>query len=270
METYLPLDLQLFAEETTAEETFEIEEEPSVELEVEEDEGEDEPETDEGATDENEQDRVPEQDIEENEEVLTKPNETGNAVIAERKKWQAKLAAVQQEADLTKKLMKQAGITDLEAFNRHLDSLEATHLENQGLDPEFAKAFVTQQRKLNDMEVSIKKQKFDLEVDKLKQNPLYADIEDFRDEYEAMAEKTGMTLQQIYWANHGPEQMKQMEKQIEQRLQNNLAKKQKAKVDTTEGGEKKTLPKFNLSADELEIAKAAKMSPQDYYKYKKK
>jgi hypothetical protein len=59
--------------------------------------------------------------------------------------------------------------------------------------------------------------------------------------------------------------MVNMESAIEQRILNNLAKKQGKKLDTTSNGAAKVQSNVKLSADQRAIAKMAGMTDQEYY-----
>jgi hypothetical protein len=281
---FLPLNLQLFAEEVETEEIsnqyphFEIEddetpppptqlnEDGSIEIDLGEEESEepeDEEQDEDGLSTAGTQ-REPEQ-----EEV--KQNDTAKAVIAERRKWKERLKALEKKASIAEKLMQSSGVSDIDEFQRQLDALESQRYQDQGLDPQTANMLVRQQRELAELKSYLNRQKYDVEAEKLKSDPFFADIDDWRDELEPLAERTGQTLEQAYMAVRGRERMKEFQREQEHRLQASQRKKQSARINTTtSGGAVKTVQKLNLTPEQLAIAKLAGMKPEEYAKYAKK
>ena len=269
----LPLDLQLFAD---GEEQQEEVPNQHLEFEIVDDEMDPHPIQNEDGSieidlgDEEESDEEPEESEEgmpttgthgESEEEVTEPepkkNEAANAVIAERRKWKERMKALEKKASIAEKLMKAANVDDIDTFQQRLDALEAQNLENQGYDPQTAAAIVRQQRELQEMKNAIAKQKFDVEVTKLKDDPFFADIEEWRDELEPLALQTGQTLESAYMALRGRERMKEYQREQEQRMIANQRKKNAARIGTTSGAAMKSKPKIDLSPDQLSMAKLA-------------
>lgn len=279
----LPMNLQLFASKTAEVDgqTFEIEEDVA-ELDYEVDESgitiPDEEEEQEETSEETPEDDEPDSDEEEetgHDDPKTDgkgKNTTGNAVIAERRKWQERLKAAEKKSALADKLLQATGAQSLEQLEQQLDSLKVQQYEDQGYDSQTAQMLVNMQRQQETLNQQLRKQQFDNEVQALKSDPFYADIEDWRDELEPIAARTGQTLQGAYMALRGRERMKEYEREIEQRAIADRSKKRSAKVDTSAGGGGgvKKSARVQLSADELAVAKLAGMSPEEYYKHKKK
>lgn len=277
----MEFNLQHFAKTAEFEgEVYELDTEESEETEVEDDvqegieiEVDDETESSES----NESDSEENDDEEVEEEVTDKEPESEpektvplKALQAEREKFKKRLEEAERLASATKKLMQQSGVDNIDDFNRQLDALEAKKLEQQGIDPQQAQYFVQQQREMNEMKRQLQKQKLDIEAGSMKQNDFYADIDDYRDELEEYAVRNNMSLEQSYMALRGAQRMKEFQAQLEQKMLNDQAKKQKKRVDTSPSGKQKQKTKLNLTPDELAIAKMAKMTPEEYYKYKKK
>lgn len=287
-ELYLPLNLQLFAGDESEDDDeieFEIEDDGDEEVELPEedegDEGDDEQEVSEGdghqgADDEQdgEESDVDDQDAgTEEQQVKGKgKNETAAAVIAERKKWQAKLKELEQQATIAKRFMEQTGVTDIEEMNRRMDALESQRLQQSGVPVELADRMAKTERQLKDQERDIRRQRYAMEAEQLKADPFYADLDDYREELEELAERNGMTLRQVYMSEHGERRMKEREAEIEERVKSNSRKRSAKKVDTSPTGSNsnKNTRRVNLSADERAIAKAAGMTPEEYAKYKKR
>lgn len=266
----LPLDLQLFADEPEQEEVpnqdleFEIvddemdphpiqDEDGSIEIDM-GDEEEEYEEQEEGLSTTS---AHGESEEEVDEEPEPKKNEAANAVIAERRKWQERMKALEKKASIAEKLMKAANVDDVDAFQQRLDAIEISNLENQGYDTQTAAAIVRQQRELQEMKQAIARQKFDVEVTKLKDDPFFADIEDWRDELEPLALQTGQSLEATYMSLRGRERMKEFQREQEQRLLASQRKKNAARIGTTAGAPMKAKPKLDLTPDQLDMAKLA-------------
>ena len=277
LELLFPIDLQTFAEKTAIVDgqKFEIEDEQPNEDQEEVEIEDDDPEVEfvDDNDDEDQEDAPDEPDQPDNadkQQKETTKNPTANAVIAERRKWQERVKAMEKKASMAEKLMKAAGVEDPELFQQQLDAYEAKKFQDQGIDPQAARLLVAQQRKIDEMERKVNRQQFDVEVATLKKDGFFADIDDWRDELEPIALRTGQTLEQAYLALRGRDRMKEYEREIEQRNIANRTKKQSAKVNTSASGGSVKKSKVELTADEMAIAKLAGIKPEEYHKYKKK
>ncbi|MEK4263675.1 hypothetical protein [Paenibacillus sp. FSL L8-0499] len=275
------LDLQMFGdisaevdgeqfeiEEDVAETDYEVDEGGITIPDDSEDEDEEEEEQEEHETEEDSNDT-------EHDDVKADSkgkNSTANAVIAERRKWQERLKAAEQKGNLADKLLQATGAQSLEQLEQQLDNLKVHQYEDQGYDSATAQMLVNMQRQQETLNQQLRKQQFDTEVQSLKADPFFADIEDWRDELEPIASRTGQTLQAAYMSLRGRERMKEYERENEQRRIAERSKKRSAKVDTSAGGgsgiKKSSRPQ--LTSDELAIAKLAGIKPEDYFKHKKK
>ncbi len=193
-------------------------------------------------------------------EPKSKPadNTTAAAVIAERRKWQEKLKALEPKAALADKVLAKSGAKSLEELHRHMDHVETERLKTQGVDPQLAATLVSQQRQIEDLQASGRKQKYEGEVERLSKDAFFADIEDHREELEAMAERTGFTIEQVYRAVHGERRAKEREAEIEARVKANQAKRESKRVNTkpTAGASTpKSSKSHNLTTEQLAAAK---------------
>jgi hypothetical protein len=295
-----PLNLQLFSDSVTLPngETVQIdpaelggdEDLDGIELEDDDDEGLQIDESDDGASDEDDdaKDEEHEQDKnqeagdkteQEQEEVKPKGKEqdaTARAVMAERNKWKAKLEEANKGNPLLQKLMQLTGITNMEQLQTRLDAAEAaTIAKSQNITPEQAQIQLQQQRQHEQMQQELRNLKYENEAQKLMQDPFFADLSDHRQEFQEIADRTGLTLEEVYMSKRGKVRMKEMEREIEARVTANQSKKQKAKVDTTGDGTKVQSPKVDLSPDLMAAAKMAVnlghfKSVEEYAQYHKK
>lgn len=282
---YLPLNLQLFAEDGPEDEIeFELEDDDEgIELSSEDDnddEGEEMSDGDghqgaEGSEDSEESDSDDSDASaadQRHKQVKGKGNNpTAAAVIAERKKWQAKLKEAEKAAAIAKRFMQQTGATDLEELNRRMDAFESQRLQEQGVPQELADRIAATERQLKEQQTDIRRQKFAVEAERLKSDPFYSDLDDHLEELESLAERTGQSLKSVYLAEHGERRLKEREAEIEAKVKANKENRAKKKVDTSPTGSSsnKQMKRVTLSATERAIAKAAGMTPEEYAKYKR-
>jgi len=250
--------------------------------EIPEDEGVDIPEPDEGEFDDlsglDDDDPEPPEDDNPNpddkpEKPEVKPDEKMvplSALEAERKKWQQRLNSPEiAKAKAIADRLKATTGKDYDAIQADLDQLQVQNYVTNGVDPQMATFLVNQDRQMKELARGLNKQKRDIEVGELKANPLYKNLELYRDEVEAHADTTGLSMKAAYLDLYGDTLFTDMSREIEQRVLNSQAKKQAKRIDTSPSGEVKAQPKVNLSADEMAIAKIAGMTPQEYAALKK-
>lgn len=219
--------------------------------------GDDSGDDDEGSTDEyggDKGDRT--EDSSADKGGAKKDNPTAKAVIAERRKWQAQIAEANRKAALADRMMKLSGVDSLDVLQQRLEAAEAARIAKEtGVSPEVAAEQLRQQRELETQRAEIRKLKYGQEVATLKADPFFADIEDYREEFEEVAERTGQSLEEVYMAKRGRQRMKEYEREVEQRTLANRQKSQKAKVDTSTSGEPVQKEKYDLTPDQLAFAK---------------
>ncbi|PWV90257.1 hypothetical protein DFQ01_14433 [Paenibacillus cellulosilyticus] len=199
-------------------------------------------------------------------------NATANAVIAERKKWQERMRKLEKEAATAKRFMQQVGVGDVDELNRRMDAMEAHRLTQQGVPAEVAQQYAATQRQLADIQQQMRKSKYDAEATRLKADPFYADLDDYREEFEEEAERLNMSLEDVYWMRRGRERMKERENEVTAKVKADKAKTQAKKVVTSPTGNNagQSTKRVQLSAIERQIAKAAGMTPEEYAKNKKR
>lgn len=270
----LPLNLQLFADAVTlpSGEKVEIDpaelghdDDPMDSIEVVDDEEELPAGNEEGGDEETESSSAEDgehssEPTEEKAEDVSKkePDTTAKAVIAERQRWQKKLEEAQKVNPLVEKLMKLSGVSSMDELQAKLDAAEAVTLaKQQNISPEEAQARIRDQREKEQMQREIRNLKYEKEAQQLMTDPFYSDLSDYRDEFQEIAERTGMSLEEVYMSKRGKVRMQEMERQIEERVKANYSKKQKAKVDTSADGTQSKAPKIDLRSDLLEAAKFA-------------
>jgi len=216
----------------------------------------------------------------ENEEYTTKEEETKkdntaskkvplSELLNERKKWQQKIKEVEEKAKLADKLALLTNKTH-DQIIEEIKSLEAGAMvddEGNPIPEKYAKRLIELENANKEIANKARIKAFETEIDGLKTNPLYASIDLKKEEVIEFADKHSMSAKQAYNALYGDDIYKDMETIIHQRIMANLHKKQAAKIDTN-GKASDTKPKIDLSNDELEIAKLAGITPQEYYNAK--
>lgn len=189
------------------------------------------------------------------------------AVIAERRKWQKRIEELENKINSSKTTTTEDADTD-EFYNSLLDA---------GYDEKFIKVLksnINKTSKKTETLENIIKQKFrDMEFKELTKDPNFSDADLYRDDIEKFMDKTGLNAEQAYLALYGKSKLlknkSDIEREAEQRVINNYKKKENIVIDTTDTGKQMTdKVKGKLTNDEIEIAKAAGMTPQEYYALK--
>lgn len=271
MKKLLPINLQFFAEEEVEiaddvqTESEQQPDEPQEEVEVIDDEEvqNDEDEGEESGTGESEEE-VDEEEIEEEKMVPLK------ALQAEREKWKTRVndPVTKKKIEIADRIAKLSN-ADVDSLYAQLEQLQTQQLINQGMDPVLAQSYAKDQTRLAQYEHSIKEKERNLELKELTSETFYQDAELFRDELFDYAERHNLSLRDAYMVIRGPERMKEIERQTEQRVINNQKKKLKTKVDVKPSGANKPKPKIQLTKDELDVAKEMGLTAQEFYNLKK-
>jgi len=189
----------------------------------------------------------------------------GKAVQAERNKWKKRLEKAESA-----RLALEASVQGAGAKNKELTDL----FVNSGFSEDDASKINGILSKSNNEVVNIKKEvarNFQkLEIKQLKADPFFADIDEYEDEVIEVANKTGLGIEQAYLAMYGKQKIsnstKDKEREIEQRVLANMKKRKAGSIDSSsDGGTIKSTNTYKLSSDEVMMAKAAGMTPKEYY-----
>lgn len=109
-----------------------------------------------------------------------------------------------------------------------------------------------------------------VELAELKQNPLYSDLfsdEELQEEVLARANKYGIPIKEAYWQINGERKAKAIEKEVEQRVLANIQKRAGLGAESDFSSE--DLKKLDLTAEEIQFAKAIGIDPEEYSLLKK-
>jgi len=265
----LPMNLQLFADDEIEVEDIEIETD-EVEIDEVEEDTEESNETQEESEDTQEetQDESEEKQVDEVKDEHQHKTVPLSELMKERNKYKDRIKELESRANIAEKLAKMGGLQDVNQLQAEVEKYERENYIKKGVDPQMAQYLVSQQKEMQEVKQALTKQKRDLEFDSLKKSAFYSDAENYREELEELADKTGLSIQQAYNALRGEERAKEVEREAEQRVLNNLQKKQKTKVDTSSSGTQKPKSTVKLSQAELEMAKFAGMTPTEFYNMK--
>lgn len=262
------IDLQHFADEIEVPDSdFEgIEIPESEETDTEEETNDNEEETEEEA-DTEDFDSEEEPEDKPTDKQLDKQKDDGkiprNVLIAERKKYQEKIKDLENKARIADRMAEATGKTP-DQIIAEIDSWKAqTLVEKEGLPEAYAKDLVAKNRRISEMEETLKVLKYSAEIESIKKQ--FPGIVAHQDEVVEFANKHGMTAKQAYLALHGEDVYTDMQTLAEQRALANQQKKAGSTIDTKPAGQQKQ-PKISLTKEQLKFAEEVGMSPAEYQK----
>lgn len=203
-----------------------------------------------------------------------------SALEAERKKWKDKL-----EREKTLKNLNQTKHSNDSFDEQTFLSKEIQRFTKLGYDEDSARMFAEDKLEskkeiealkslITNNSKDLSSQKRNIELEQLKTDEFYADIEDVREEVEALAEKTGLSIKQAYNALYADTKLKgskaDQQRVMEQKILRDLKRKESASVDMTPtGGSTVATTKVKLTNEQIQIAKLAGMTPAEYYRLTK-
>lgn len=171
---------------------------------------------------------------------------------------------------LAEQLEKLTGL-DVNTINQQLSAYAQQIVAHQtGIPPQLSSQLDATQRealKAREENLNIR---LDLEEERLKNNPLYADLKDNQEVRQAVrdyAKKMGVSLEQAYWAVQGSKRVEQVQRETEQRV---LAELQaKAAYGGVMGDSSQEIRDLGLTPDEIGAARLLGMDPKEYAALKK-
>lgn len=165
------------------------------------------------------------------------------------------------------RLVGMSGLTE-DQFYAQLQQIELQEkAQKMGVSPEVAQQIVQSQKALEEANRLTMDMKYQMEEQQLKVNPLYENYESVKDDVRGIASKSGMTLEQAYWALQGPQLLEKQTKLTEQRSIQNQAYKNKRTTVEIEGGDKTPSGIVNLTDSEKAMANKLGLSPEEYAFY---
>jgi len=166
------------------------------------------------------------------------------------------------------RLIKMSGLTE-DQFYKQLEEVEIQSKAKQmGVSPEVAKQMEESQRALQEAQKTTLDMKYQMEEQALQSNPLYEDYDKVKDEVRELASKSGMSLEQAYWATNGPSLVEKQTKLTEQRVSHNNKYKQQRGTVENEGNDKTPpTPGASLTDAQKKMAEQLGMSADEYAIY---
>ncbi len=163
------------------------------------------------------------------------------------------------------KLLKLSGLTE-EQFEQQLQQIELQNsATSMGVSPEIAKQIQESQLAAQQAKDQADAMKYQYEEIQLQQNPLYEGYEEVKDEVREFAAKTGVTLEQGYWALHGTTLAQKQAKQAKDTtVANQRYRKDRGGVESEGGGTVPETPGASLNKAQVRMAKKIGMSPDEY------
>lgn len=170
------------------------------------------------------------------------------------------------------RLMASTGATTPEELVSRMDAIELSRrMKERGVDEETAREMLrmeTENRSLKSKEAA---RNFDKDIQDLANDPYYSDIADVRDDVEEFAQSRGMSVKEAYNALFAEDRARKLIEQAKQdAIASNDLKASKKIAGLSQGGNSGGSGggAVKLSPAELSIAKAAGMTPQEYFDYK--
>lgn len=226
-----------------------------------------------------------EEEVSEEEEVQDEGGETGEpdeetqktvplaALHQEREKLRTLKKEHAQLKSVVDRLVENTGVRDTRELEERMDNITLQeYIENQGMDERTARVFLMQQKKIAELEKAQGVKTHEAEIQKLKESPFYADIDEVADDVVDYANKKGVTAKEAYNALFAEQRAITLQKEAEQRALKKAAEKQGKKIPALSSSGNAVAPKskVRLTRAELEFAKAAGLTPSEYAEYKKK
>lgn len=154
---------------------------------------------------------------------------------------------------LAEKIAAMTGNT-LDSIEEQLAQIEAEAVSKQtGIPAPVYQEMVKTQDRMTKLEKENLEARLDLEETKLMTNPTYSSLknDDVRKEVRDLATKSGLTVEQAFWASQGSKGTAQMERDIEQRVLASIQNKAGKGNILSDGGGSPADPTYGLSADEI-------------------
>lgn len=155
---------------------------------------------------------------------------------------------------------------EIDALAQELEAIEIqVGAAQAGVNPQLYQSMITNQNEIKALREDNQRTKMDFEETTLKSNPVYGPAfadESTRTEIRDFAVKTGVTLEQAFWATQGTKRASQIESDTEKRVKASLLDAQARGGiinDTTSAP-----TDLGLTAQELAYCKETDTDPEDY------
>lgn len=205
------------------------------------------------------------------EEVEVTPEVEEESPKAEDKKPEVhkeKDAEKEMLLSIVTRLMDDMGAESLQELSEMIDKAEERKLISvHGLSEDAAKLFLSQQEKVRALRRAEKSAEREAVYAKMRQDPLYDDVDERRPSLEALILKTGISPKEAYLALFAEERLRALLSDMESK--ETESKKKAKNIPALSGGEAPDAPRHaKLTEMESRLAKKAGMTPEEYAKYK--
>ena len=171
------------------------------------------------------------------------------------------------------RLIKNTGVRDTRELEERMDNITLQeYIQNQGMDEPTAKAFLMQQKKIEELEKAQGTKNYDNEIQTLRTNPLYSDIDEVSEDVVEYANQKGITAKEAYNILYAEQRAIKLQKEAEQKALKQAATKQSKKIPalSSTGNASTAKATVKLTPTEAWAAQMAGMTPAEYAKYRKK
>ncbi len=194
--------------------------------------------------------------------------ETEEKTEAEEEKEPQKDPEKEQMYRLLRRLMDDMGASNMGALSEMIDRAETQKLiRSYGLSETAAKLFLAQQEKVRALREAEAAANREAMYAQMRQNPIYADIDEKKAVMEAFMLRTGVTPKEAYNALFGEERLEALRREFEEEKRT-AEKKAKHIPALSGGGAPDKAGHQKLSEAEKWAAKRAGMTPEEYARYK--
>lgn len=212
-------------------------------------------------------DKTPEGDGAEEEEFI--PKSQVSKIVSDRvNKLNDKYKEFDRYKGTMDKLIAMSGLTESQ-FYAQLEQVELQEkAKSMGVSPEIAQQMLASQHALEEAKRTTMDMKYQMEEQSLLTNPLYEGYNNSKEQVRQMAETTGMSLEQSYWATNGPALLEKQTKLAAQRVNHNNTHKQKRSTVETEGNTKTpNTPGASLDDSQRQMAESLGLTADEYALY---
>lgn len=209
------------------------------------------------------------------EEAVAKDTEKEGLLTALHKERDGKRRyrdEVKQIRPIIDRLMASTGATTPEELVSRMDAIELSRrMKERGVDEDTAREMLRMETENRGHRAREAARNFDKDIQDLANDPYYSDIADVRDDVEEFAQSRGMSVKEAYNALFAEERARKLIEQAKQdAIASNDLKASKKIAGLSQSGNSSASGggAVKLSPAELSIAKAAGMTPQEYFDYK--
>ncbi len=207
------------------------------------------------------------------EELLLLIEEPGAEEAAkEEEKEKEKAPAPDAEKDemrkIIERLMDDMGAESLAALSEMIDRAEEEKLVRvHGLSGEAAALFLAQQEKVRALRAAERTAAREAAYAEMRKDPLYEDVDTYRDAIEMLVLRTGLSAKEAYNALFAEERARRMKEQMAEEVL--LSEKKARRIPALSGGDaREESGSVRLSEAEKWAAKRAGLTPTEYARFK--